>query len=175
MYAIIQSGGKQYKVAAGEKVKLEKLGQEAGVDVDLPALLVVDGDQVWTAGQKGGYKVSGKVLADGKRRKVLVFHKKRRKQYKKLRGHRQPFTAVRITEIAFDGQSFKAPEQAAVSAKGPKATEGGAAPEGAVAPKKKASAKKHASGEAGGGTKSARHGGSSKTSKSKGGAAPKKK
>jgi len=99
MYAIIQSGGKQYKVAAGEKVKLEKLGQEAGADVDLPALLVVDGDQVWTAGQKGGYKVSGKVLADGKRRKVLVFHKKRRKQYKKLRGHRQPFTEVQILSI----------------------------------------------------------------------------
>jgi large subunit ribosomal protein L21 len=99
MYAIIQSGGKQYKVAAGDKVKLEKLGQDSGADVALEALLVVDGDQVWTAGQKGGYTVAGKVLGDGKRRKILVFHKKRRKQYKKLRGHRQPFTEVEILGI----------------------------------------------------------------------------
>ncbi len=99
MYAIIQSGGKQYKVAAGDTVKVEKLGQEAGAEVGLTALLVVDGDQVWTAGQKGAYTVAAKVICDGKRRKVLVFHKKRRKQYKKLRGHRQPFTEVQIVSI----------------------------------------------------------------------------
>ncbi|MGB9106738.1 MAG: bL21 family ribosomal protein, partial [Terriglobales bacterium] len=92
-----------------------------------------------------------------------VFHYKRKKQYKKLNGHRQQYTAVRITEIAFDGQSFKAPEQPAV-AKRPKASEGGAAPD--EAPKKKASGRKAASGEAG-----AHHGGSAKAgSKSKGGA-----
>ena len=99
MYAVIQTGGKQYKVSAGDKVKVEKLGPEAGAEVSLQALLVVDGDQVWTAGAKGGYSVRGKVLGDGKRRKILVFHKKRRKQYKKLRGHRQPFTEVEILGI----------------------------------------------------------------------------
>ena len=99
MYAIIQTGGKQYKVSAGDKLKVEKLGQEVGAEVALQALLVVDGDQLWTSGAKGGYAVKGKVLGDGKRRKVLVFHKKRRKQYKKLRGHRQPFTEVEILSI----------------------------------------------------------------------------
>ncbi len=99
MYAIIQTGGKQYKVSAGDKVRVEKLGQDAGAEVALEALLVVDGDQVWTSGGKVAYSVKGKVLGDGKRRKVLVFHKKRRKQYKKLRGHRQPFTEVEILSI----------------------------------------------------------------------------
>jgi uncharacterized membrane protein YkoI len=56
--------------------------------------------------------VSGEVVEEGRGPKILVFHYKRKKQYKKLRGHRQSFTAVRITEIAFDGQSFKAPELA---------------------------------------------------------------
>jgi large subunit ribosomal protein L21 len=99
MYAIIQTGGKQYKVSAGDKLRVEKLGQDAGAEVALQALLVVDGDQVWTGGGKASFTVKGKVLGDGKRRKVLVFHKKRRKQYKKLRGHRQPFTEVEILSI----------------------------------------------------------------------------
>ena len=54
--------------------------------------------------------MSGEVVEQGRGEKILVFHYKRKKQYKKLRGHRQDYTAVRITEIAFDGQSFKAPE-----------------------------------------------------------------
>jgi large subunit ribosomal protein L21 len=86
-------------VSAGDKLKVEKLGQEAGAEVALQAVLVVDGDQVWTSGTKGGFEVKGKVLGEGKRRKVLVFHKKRRKQYKKLRGHRQPFTELQILSI----------------------------------------------------------------------------
>jgi large subunit ribosomal protein L21 len=57
-----------------------------------------------------GATVTGEVVEQGRGDKILVFHFKRKKQYKKLRGHRQDFTAVRITEIAFDGQSFKAPE-----------------------------------------------------------------
>jgi large subunit ribosomal protein L21 len=84
------------------------------------------------------------VVEEGRGAKILVFHYKRKKQYKKLRGHRQPFSAVRITEIAFDGQSFKAPE---VAKKEPKAKK--AAPvveEEAAAPKaaKKKAAKKTA-------------------------------
>ena len=58
----------------------------------------------------GGALVSGEVLGEGRGKKVIVFHYKRKKQYKKLRGHRQSFSAVRITEIAYEGQSFKAPE-----------------------------------------------------------------
>ena len=125
---------------------------------------------------QGEARVIGQVVDQVRGDKVLVFHFKRKKQYKKLAGHRQQYTAVRITEIAFDGQSFKAPEQALITVKGPKATEGGAAPEEAVAPKKKAGAKKHASGEAGGaGSKAARHGGSAKSTKSKGGSSPRPK
>jgi large subunit ribosomal protein L21 len=55
-------------------------------------------------------KVTAEIVGDGRADKILVFHYKRKKQYKKLRGHRQPFTAVRITEIAYDGQTFSAPE-----------------------------------------------------------------
>jgi large subunit ribosomal protein L21 len=99
MYAIIDGGGKQVKVTAGDKVRLERLDREVGSEVEWSPLLVVDGDKVWTGASKGSYTVTGKVLGEGKRRKVLVFHKKRRKQYKKLRGHRQSFTEVEILSI----------------------------------------------------------------------------
>ncbi len=171
MYAVIRAGGKQYRVAPGDVIRVEKLGGKQQ-QVEFGDVLAVSGNAGEIAKPQGGARVVGEVLDQVKGDKVLVFHYKRKKQYKKLQGHRQQYTAVRITEIAFDGQSFKAPERAPVAAKGPKATEGGAAPEEAVAPKKKAGAKKHASGEAGGaGSKTARHGGSSKSTgtKSKGG------
>jgi hypothetical protein len=69
--------------------------------------------------------VSGEVVEQGRGEKILVFHYKRKKQYKKLRGHRQNYSAVRITEIAFDGQSFKAPELPKKEKKIKKAHEGG--------------------------------------------------
>ncbi len=174
MYAVIRAGGKQYRVAPGDIIRVEKLGGQQQ-QVEFGDVLAVSGNAGEIAKPQGGARVVGEVLDQVKGDKVLVFHYKRKKQYKKLQGHRQQYTAVRITEIAFDGQSFKAPERAPVAAKGPKATEGGAAPEEAVAPKKKAGAKKHASGEAGGaGSKTARHGGSSKSTgtKSKGGSSP---
>jgi large subunit ribosomal protein L21 len=73
-----------------------------------------------------GALVTGEVVEQGRGEKILVFHYKRKKQYKKLRGHRQDYTAVRITEIAFDGQSFKAPELLKKEKKVKKAHEGGA-------------------------------------------------
>ena len=99
MYAIIESGGKQHKLSAGDAVKLESLGKEAGSEVSFKPLMVVDGDNVWTGKEADGFTVTGKVIGEGKNRKVLVFHKKRRKQYKKLYGHRQPFTKVEILAI----------------------------------------------------------------------------
>ena len=174
MYAVIRAGGKQYRVAPGDVIRVEKLDGE-NQQVEFGDILAVSGNQGEIGKPQGEARVVGQVVDQVLGDKVLVFHYKRKKQYKKLNGHRQQYTAVRITEIAFDGQSFKAPEQAPRAAKGPKAIEGGAAPEQAVAPKKKASGKKHASGGAGGGAKAARHGGSAKTSKSKGGSAPKKK
>ncbi len=99
MYAIIKSGGKQHKVSAGDTLKLELLGVETGAEVSFTPLLVADGDSVWTGKESGSFKVSAKVLGEGKYRKVLVFHKKRRKQYRKLYGHRQPYNKVEILKI----------------------------------------------------------------------------
>jgi large subunit ribosomal protein L21 len=100
MYAIIESGGKQHKVTAGDRLKLERLNRESGTEVEWTPLLVVDGHDFWTSKDAGVFKVVGKVLGDGRRRKVLVFHKKRRKHYKKIYGHRQPFTQVEILSIS---------------------------------------------------------------------------
>jgi large subunit ribosomal protein L21 len=108
MYAVIRAGGKQYRVAPGDVIRVEKTPVEDGrVEfADVLAVSASDGQ----IGRPGEGRVVGQVVEEGRGDKILVFHFKRKKQYKKLRGHRQPFTAVRITEIAFDGQSFTAPE-----------------------------------------------------------------
>ncbi len=109
MYAVIRAGGKQYRVAPGDVVKIEKLPANEGDTVEFNDVLAVSG-QEGQIGPGQGAVVSGQVTEAGRGDKILVFHYKRKKQYKKMFGHRQPFTAVRITEIAFDGQTFTAPE-----------------------------------------------------------------
>ncbi len=112
MYAVIRAGGKQYRVAPGDVIRVEKVGTGANGDglVEFPVVAVSgEAGQVET-GQQSGARVVGQVVEEGRGAKILVFHYKRKKQYKKLRGHRQSYTAVRISEIAFGGQSFKAPE-----------------------------------------------------------------
>lgn len=99
MYAIIESGGKQHRVSIGDRVKVELLKAASGEEVSFVPLMVADGDRVWAGPEGASLKVTAEVLGEGKRRKVLVFHKKRRKQYKKLRGHRQPFTELKVTGI----------------------------------------------------------------------------
>jgi large subunit ribosomal protein L21 len=108
MYAVIRAGGKQYRVAPGDVIRVEKLG--TGGQVEFNDVLAVSGAEGEIARPQSEARVLGEVVEEGRGAKVLVFHYKRKKQYKKIRGHRQPFSAVRITEIAFDGQSFKAPE-----------------------------------------------------------------
>ena len=98
MYAIIQSGGKQHRVSPGDQLKVERLDHEVGDEVVFTPLLVVDGESVHVDA-KGAFKVTAKVVAAGRRRKILVFHKKRRKHYKKIYGHRQPYTQVEILAI----------------------------------------------------------------------------
>ena len=128
MYAVIRAGGKQYRVAPGDVVKMEKLPAADGDVVEFNDVLAVSG-QEGTIGPGAGAVVSGQVMEGGKADKILVFHFKRKKQYKKIYGHRQPFTAVRITEIAFDGESHKAPDLPARKPKKAKpAVEGEAAP-----------------------------------------------
>jgi large subunit ribosomal protein L21 len=108
MYAVIRAGGKQYKVAPGDVIRVEKVSGADG-PVQFHDVLAVSAE-AGSVVRPGSASVSGEVVAQGRGTKILVFHYKRKKQYKKLRGHRQDFSAVRITEIAFDGQSFKAPE-----------------------------------------------------------------
>jgi large subunit ribosomal protein L21 len=108
MYAVIRAGGKQYRVAPGDVVRVEKVGANADGEVEFP-VVAVSGEE-GQIGQQSDARVVGHVVAEGRGAKILVFHYKRKKQYKKLRGHRQAFSAVRISEIAFGGQSFKAPE-----------------------------------------------------------------
>lgn len=100
MYAIIKTGGKQYKVAAGDKLNIEKLDAEVGAKVELTAICVVDGDKVEADPAKAGaVKVVATVVEQFRDKKVLVFKFKKRKNYKKLRGHRQSLTRVQIESI----------------------------------------------------------------------------
>ena len=108
MYAVIRAGGKQYRVAPGDVIRVEKIGTGTDGQVEFP-VVAVSGEE-GNVGNQADARVVVEVVEQGRGAKVLVFHYKRKKQYKKLRGHRQSFTAVRIAEIAFGGQSFKAPE-----------------------------------------------------------------
>jgi large subunit ribosomal protein L21 len=140
MYAVIRAGGKQYRVAPGDVVKMEKLPAADGDVVEFNDVLAVSG-QEGTIGPGAGAVVSGQVMEGGKADKILVFHFKRKKQYKKIYGHRQPFTAVRITEIAFDGERFTAPD---LPARKPKKAKPSAEGEGATAKSAKGKSKSKA-------------------------------
>jgi large subunit ribosomal protein L21 len=109
MYAVIRAGGKQYRVAPGDVIRVETQVDKDGM-VEFGDVLAVSAEAGSIVPAGSGASVTGEVLEQGRGEKILVFHYKRKKQYKKLRGHRQNYSAVRITEIAFDGQSFKAPE-----------------------------------------------------------------
>jgi large subunit ribosomal protein L21 len=143
MYAVIRAGGKQYRVAPGDVIRVEKFGTGTDGKVEFP-VVAVSGEE-GKVGLQADARVVGEVVEEGRGAKILVFHYKRKKQYKKLRGHRQAYTAVRIAEIAFDGQSFKAPELPKREAKPKKvkAHEGHEAEEH-EAPAAHAKAKKHA-------------------------------
>ena len=136
MYAVIRAGGKQYRVAPGDVLRVET---QAGNDgkVEFNDVLAVSGGDGQIGKPSSGALVTGEVLGEGRGKKILVFHYKRKKQYKKLQGHRQAFTSVRITEIAFDGQKFTAPE---LPKKEPKVKKQKAAAE--AAPEAKTAAKR---------------------------------
>ncbi|MBT5950276.1 MAG: 50S ribosomal protein L21 [Betaproteobacteria bacterium] len=101
MYAVIKTGGKQYKVAAGEKLKIESLGVEVGEQVTLDqVLMVVDGANVSVGSPTvAGAKVEATVLSHGRGKKVKIFKLRRRKHYKRQQGHRQNYTEVVIGNI----------------------------------------------------------------------------
>ncbi len=101
MYAVIVTGGKQYKVSEGDTLFIEKLEVEEGSAVTFDQVLMVgDGEKV-TVGTPSvdGATVEAKVLKNGKAKKIYVFKMKRKKNYRRKKGHRQPFTKVEITKI----------------------------------------------------------------------------
>jgi large subunit ribosomal protein L21 len=107
MYAIVQTGGKQYKVVPGEQIKVEKLDAEPGSQVRLNEVLAVSSDDGMTVGTpliEGG-AVAATVVRTAKDRKIIVFKKKRRKGYHKKQGHRQWFTLLRIDGIETSGSA----------------------------------------------------------------------
>jgi large subunit ribosomal protein L21 len=108
MYAVIRAGGKQYRVAPGDVIRVETVGGNDG-QVSFGDVLAVSGSEGQIAKPGADVHVSGEIVEQGRGGKILVFHYKKKKQYKKLQGHRQAYTAVRITEIAYDGQKFTAP------------------------------------------------------------------
>ena len=110
MYAVIRTGGKQYRVAPGDVIRVENQANGTDGRVEFGDILAVSGGEGEIGKPQPDAHVVGEIVEQGRAQKILVFHYKRKKQYKKLRGHRQNYSAVRITEIAVDGQSFKAPE-----------------------------------------------------------------
>jgi len=144
MYAVIRAGGKQYRVAPGDVVRLETQSAGNNGKVEFGDVLAVSGAE-GQIGRSQGALVTGEVLGEGRGKKILVFHYKRKKQYKKLQGHRQAFTSVRITEIAFDGQKFTAPDLPKKEVKPKKELPAAlASPEAKTAAKAKPAAKKKA-------------------------------
>jgi large subunit ribosomal protein L21 len=106
MYAVIRTGGKQYRVAPGDVVKVETV-TSADKTIEFSDVLAVSGEPGSIA-KPAAAKVTGEILGEGRANKILVFHLKRKKQYKKLQGHRQNFTEVRIQAIEADGVTYTA-------------------------------------------------------------------
>lgn len=102
MFAIIETGGKQYRVQSGDKIRIEKLPHEAGAEVTFErVLLVADGSKIKIgAPYVAGAQVEGVVRAQGRDDKKIVFRYHSKTRYRKMKGHRQPFTEVAITKIA---------------------------------------------------------------------------
>ncbi|CAG4883756.1 50S ribosomal subunit protein L21 [Georgfuchsia toluolica] len=102
MYAVIKTGGKQYRVAAGEKIKVEQIPAEVGAEVILDQVLMVGEGESVKIGTPlvSGATVTAKVLAQGRGPKVQIFKMRRRKHYQKHQGHRQGFTELEISGIA---------------------------------------------------------------------------
>ena len=101
MYAVIRSGGKQYRVAPGQTIRLEKVAGEAGSKVELGDVLLVENEGNIQVGNPvvANAKIQATVLEHDRAKKILVFKKKRKKQYRRTQGHRQDYTAVRIDSI----------------------------------------------------------------------------
>ena len=99
MYAIIDNGNKQYKVAEGQEIRVEKLNANEGDSVSFKVLMVSDDNGVKAGAEVANAKVTGTVVKQDKAKKIIVFKYKAKKNERKKQGHRQPFTAVKIEKI----------------------------------------------------------------------------
>ena len=102
MYAVVKTGGKQYRVQAGEKIRIEQIPAEVGQEIVLDQVLAVGEGEALNMGTPlvAGAKVKAKVLAQGRGEKVKIFKLKRRKHYRRTQGHRQNYTEIEILGIA---------------------------------------------------------------------------
>ena len=131
MFAVVRTGGKQYRVAAGDKIAVEKLAGEAGETITLSdVLLAGDGGEVKDA---KGVVVSAEIIAQAKSEKVIVFKKRRRHNYRRRNGHRQQMTLLRIVSVGAEAKKAAPKKEAA-----PKAEEAAAEKPAKKAPAKKA-------------------------------------
>ena len=131
MFAVVRTGGKQYRVAAGDKIAVEKLAGEAGETITLgDVLLAGDGGEVKDA---KGVVVSAEIIAQAKSEKVVVFKKRRRHNYRRKNGHRQQMTLLRIVAVGAEGKKAAPKKEAA-----PKAEDAAADKPAKKAPAKKA-------------------------------------
>ncbi len=101
MYAVIETGGKQYRVSPGEEIEIEKLPWDVGVELQLNSVMAVfrEPDQMLTGSDLANAKVMATIVAHGRGERIRVFKFKRKKQYKRQAGHRQDFTRVKVTDI----------------------------------------------------------------------------
>ncbi|MBO6766089.1 50S ribosomal protein L21 [Maricaulis sp.] len=149
MFAVIKTGGKQYRVAAGDEIRIEKIDGAAGDTMALGDVLMLGSDKGVTVGAPlvDGAQVIGELLDTNRARKVLVFKKRRRQNYRRTKGHRQWGSLVRIAEIVAPGETAKTKLKSTTAA--PKtADKAEAAPKAKAAPKKAAAPKAEAKTEA---------------------------
>ncbi len=100
MFAVIQTGGKQYRVAQGDVLRVEKLAGDVGAAVTFDKVLLVGGDNVKVGTPLvSGAKVNAEIIAQGRDKKIIVFKFRRRKNYRRKNGHRQPYTELKITGV----------------------------------------------------------------------------
>ena len=136
MFAVVRTGGKQYRVAAGDKIAVEKLAGEAGETITLgDVLLAGDGGEIKDL---KGVVVSAEIIAQAKSEKVVVFKKRRRHNYRRKNGHRQQLTLLRILAVGDEKQTAKKEAALKVEAAAPAEVAAPATPTTAAAPKKAA-------------------------------------
>jgi large subunit ribosomal protein L21 len=138
MYALVKTGGKQYRVSKDDTILVERLAAEEGEQIILNDIVMLgDGDKV-TIGTPlvDGAGVSATVMRQTRGPKIIIFRRKRRKNHRRTQGHRQDLTLLKINDIAEDAKSLKTAKPAAKAA--PKAAESGDAPAKKAAPKKAA-------------------------------------